>query len=144
MPDTTLQVEGWYNEHGPNNDDSMDDFRLRRFDIRRVNSATMLFDLDRRSFLFPDDATVTVKYSLQLDFEELPSAQQFRIADLAATEYEAIVQGDPQMGQYLRSEGLQSRAKGRASDMRSHGYNVYKTGENHAARRMNRVPRDWR
>lgn len=144
LPDTTLNIiGGWWSEGRM--DISGEDFpdnRNRKFVMRGFNPQE-LFDLDRNSFLFPDDSSVTIKYTLLMDFEELPTAQQFRIVDHASRLFQASVQGDANMDQILSGEAQLSRAIGRAADMRSKRPDMYRTGQNMLARRMNRVPRDW-
>lgn len=143
LPDTTLNViGGWWNEGVMDTDEDWPDNRDRRFVMRGFNPQE-LFDLDRNSFLFPDDDSVTIKYTLLMDFEELPTAQQFRIVDHASRLFQAAVQGDPNIDQILAGEQQISRAMGRAADMRSKRPNAYWTGQNMLARRMGRVRRDW-
>lgn len=143
LPDTTLNViGGWYNEGRMDTGEDFPDNRDRNFVMRGFNPQR-LYDLDRLSFAFPDDDSVTIKYTLLIDFEELPVAQQFRITDHASRLYQMTVQGDPNMDAILGGEAQLSRAMGRAADMRSKRPNVYTTGENSLAWQMNRVRRDW-
>ena len=142
LPDTTLNViGGWWGE-GVMEGADFPDNRDRRFVMRGFNPQE-LFDLDRNSFLFPDDDNVTIKYTLLMDFEELPTAQQFRIMDHASRLFQMSIQGDPNVDNILGGEAQISRAMGRAADMRSKRNNIYTTGQNMLARRMNRVRRDW-
>ena len=142
LPDTTLNVKGWWDENRMDTGDDFPDNRDRNFVVRGYNPQE-LFDLDRNSFLFPDDDNVTVQYTLLMDFEELPTAHQFRITDHAARLFQASVQGDPTMDALLGAESQISRALSRAADMRSKRPNVYTTGQNTLARQMNRVRRNW-
>ena len=143
LPDTTLNVlGGWYSEGRMDTGEDFPDNRNRIFVMRGFNPQE-LFDLDRNSFLFPDDASVTIKYTLLMDFEELPVAQQYRIVDHASRLFQASVQGDANIDALLAQEAQISRAIARAADMRSKRPDAYRTGQNMVARRMNRVPRDW-
>ena len=142
LPDTTLDVLAWWDEGRNESGDDLPDNRDRIF-VARGHDPVRLFDKDRNDFTFPDDTSVTLKITLLMDFEELPTAQQFRITDHAARLYEASAQGDPAIGQLLAAEAGLSRALARAADMRSRRANAYTTGMNTLARRMNRVRRDW-
>lgn len=141
LPDTLLSVLPWWDEAGKfESGDDMPDSRDRDL-VQRGFNPIRLFDRDRNSFEFDD--SVTVKYTLLMDFEELPAAQQFRVADRAARIYEAMVQNDPNISNMLAAEASLSRAMGRAEDMRARRQNAFTTAQNTLARRMNRVRRDW-
>ncbi len=144
LPDTTLNViGGWWGEGRMSiGDENFPDNRDRNFVMRGFNPQ-QLFDLDRNSFLFPDDDDVTIMYTLLIEYDELPTSQQFRIVDQASRLYQMSVQGDPNMDQLLNQEAQISRAMARAADMRSKRPNIHSTGQNTLARRMGQVPRDW-
>ena len=143
LPDTTLNViGGWWGEGRMDTGEDFPDNRDRNFVMRGFNPQ-QLFDLDRNSFLFPDDDNVTIMYSLLIEYVDLPTAQQFRVVDHASRLYQMSVQGDPNMDQLLSQEAQISRAMARAADMRSKRPSIYTTGMNTLARRMNQVHRDW-
>jgi len=139
LPDTTLAATSWYDD---GRGEDVRDSRALRIEIRSVGGANQVFDLNTRSFVHDDP--ITIKYSLLLPFEEIPTAQQFRVMDIAARMYEMVVQGDPNMQQFLALEANHSRALGRAADWRSRRFDAFRTGQNTIPRRANRVPRDWR
>lgn len=141
LPDSTLQVMAWWDENRGN---GFLDSRDMEIVQRRVGGVTKLYDTKKNTFAFDDVESVTLKIVLLMDFEELPAAIQFMIADHAARVYEALTQGDSNVAAVLAANAGFSRALGNAHDWRTKQFNAYSTGQSSGPRRMNRVPRDWR
>ena len=133
LPDTTLQVYAWYL---PDGGKSSLEYRLST----QGDNPTYLFDVENNTIEF--DESIVVKYTQLVDFDDLPTAQQFRITDMAAQVYQMAVQGDRMTNDMLQSIALHSRAVGRAADMREYRANAFLTGRS-GPKQIRRVPRNW-
>lgn len=134
LPDTVLQVYSWYLPDGGKS--SLD----KNFATRGHNP-TLLFDVKENTDQF--DESQVVRYTLLLDFEDLPTAEQFRITDIAAQVYQMAVQGDNAVNQMLTQIALHSRALGRAHDIRTYRANSFLTGRSPGPKQIRLTPRRW-
>lgn len=91
--------------------------------IQRGNTPTKLYNVTDQTFVFTD--TVTARCVIGIDFNDLPFAIQMAITDETARRYQMQNVGDGQMDQMLREIWIQSRARGRAADIRSRQLNLF-------------------
>jgi hypothetical protein len=91
--------------------------------IPRGNSPTRLYNVTQQTFVFTGALTARVVYGL--DFEDLPYGFQMYITDETARRYQMVTVGDGAMDAILREVWLQSRARGRAADIRSRQLNLF-------------------
>lgn len=93
--------------------------------VQRGKSPTRLYNATKNSYDFSDFTTLVCRIVSGLPFDELPTATQLHVADLAARRYQAVAQGDPSADNLLREVYVESRAKARAQDMRSRDANIF-------------------
>lgn len=87
--------------------------------VQRGRTPTYLFDVDNNTDVFEIGVEIRVKITLSLDFEDLPTAEQFEITDQAARMYQMATVGELSQDKLLQEIAFMSRAKGRAQNMRS-------------------------
>lgn len=137
LPSNTLAVQGW-NQHVQ-----------RNYFHKEVDGQVLLFDGDETpatsdfSSAGADTATVYVRITQGMAFEDMPSTHQFSIVDQAAVEYQESVLGDTALGQRLEARAGRSRAISRAFDMRMRRHNQFKSGREQAPRMGRGTPRSW-
>lgn len=122
LPTNTVKVEG-------SNQDA-----CRNFFHKQVAGDLLLFDADE----FPatsdfgssgaNTATVYVKITQALEFDELPPQHQFSIVDQAAVEYQEATLGDKTLGDKLEGRAGRSRAEARSYDIHSRPHNQLTDG----------------
>ena len=95
------------------------DIDMGRNLVQRGRNPTYLYDVDKDTDLFTIGATIKVRIVYNLEFEELPTAEQFMIVDSAARAYQMATVGDTNQDRILQEMAIMSRAMGRAADMRS-------------------------
>lgn len=135
LPNEVLTVMAWFMPEGGKNS-------LGTNVVQRGTTPVLLFDVENDTDEW--DESVVVKYSVLLDFDDLPTAIQFMIADEAAMLYQSYTQGDSTMTALLTQIALQSRALGRAADIRSSPHNAFENGRDPGPRMLNWIPRSWR
>lgn len=91
--------------------------------VQRGHSPTRLYNLTDNTYTF--EAEVTVKIVTGLGFVDLPFPVQLAITDEAARRYQMMMVGDTNKDALLREIWIQSRAKGRAADIRSRALNLF-------------------
>lgn len=111
LPDNILHIEVL---------DSEDNTKMY---VQRGTSPILLYNVTDQSYTFTEN--VTARLVLGIPFEELPFATQMYIADETAQRYQMITVGDGAMDQMLRAIFIQSRARGRAQDIRSRQLNLF-------------------
>lgn len=93
--------------------------------VQRGRTPTYLFDVDNNTDVFEIGKEVYVKISVALEFEDLPTAEQFEITDTAARMYQMATVGEPQQDKLLQEMAFMSRLKSRAADMRSRDISAF-------------------
>lgn len=87
--------------------------------VSRGRNPTYLFDVDNNTDEFEIGKSIRVRVVYNLKFEDLPTAEQFMVTDLAARMYQMASVGDVNQDRILQEMAIVSRAVGRAADMRS-------------------------
>lgn len=90
---------------------------LNRNVVQRGRSPTYLFDLDNNTDIFED--TLKIRIAVKIDFQDMPTADQFSVTDTAARLYQMTVVGDATQDALIAETAFMSRAMARASDIRS-------------------------
>lgn len=106
IPDTTLHVD----TVGTDEDRNV---------VQRGRNPTYLFDVDNNTDVFEIGVELNIRIVAALPFEELPTAEQFEVADQAARMYQMATVGELAQDKILQEIAFMSRAKGRAQNMRS-------------------------
>lgn len=91
--------------------------------IMRGRTPQYLYNSSQNTDEFEDNIRARITYGLE--FEELPFPIQLWITDEAARRYQHVAVGDAQSDQLLREVWMQSRARGRASDIRSRAASIF-------------------
>lgn len=104
IPDNTL----WVDTNGTDLDKNI---------VQRGRNPTYLFDIDNNTDVFT--VSLKIKIAVKLEFEEIPTADQFAVTDNAARIYQMTVVGDVNQDSVINEIGMLSRVQARAADMRS-------------------------
>ncbi len=106
IPDTTLLVDSTGTDYNRNL-------------VQRGRGPTLLFDVDNNTDVFAANTAVHLKIVSLLEFDSLPTAEQFEITDQAARMYQMATVGEASQDKLLSEISFMSRLKGRAANMRS-------------------------
>lgn len=137
LPDNTLQVFGAYVNAN------------RALMHKTISGEVRLIDTERSDSgiepdQFPNDTSIWLRITTEVDFADLPIQHQFSIADQAAQEYQMAVLGSNSIDQSLTGRAMRSRAISRAYDMRTRPANQFMHGRSSGPARGTRyVPRGW-
>ena len=93
--------------------------------VQRGRTPTYLFDVDNNTNVFEIGVAVHVRITTSLEFEELPTPEQFEITDQAARMYQMATVGEMSQDKLLQEIAMMSRAKSRAADMRSRDVSAF-------------------
>lgn len=104
IPDNTL----WVDTNGSD---------LEKNIVQRGRNPTYLFDIDNNTDVFTD--SLKIKIAIKLEFEDIPTADQFAVTDNAARIYQMTVVGDVNQDAVINEIGMMSRIQARSADMRS-------------------------
>lgn len=104
IPDNTL----WVDTNGSD---------LEKNIVQRGRNPTYLFDIDNNTDVFTD--SLKIKIAIKLEFEDIPTADQFAVTDNAARIYQMTVVGDVNQDSVINEIGMMSRIQARSADMRS-------------------------
>lgn len=104
-----------------NNTISIDtrDVDMGRNVVQRGRNPTYLFDVDNDTDQFEIGTSIKVRIVKNLAFEDLPTADQFMVVDVASRSYQMATVGDVNQDRILQEMSIMSRALGRAANMRS-------------------------
>ncbi len=132
LPPNTMVVVSWGQ-----------DLRLL-VDAQEDSGSLKLFDLEKETFDFSDFACVTLRLTLQLDFDDLSVLQQRSITDQAAHEYQMAVIGSREMNAMLSARASRSRAEARAENVRKMRPNLFSNSRSNIGRASARsLVRPW-
>lgn len=85
---------------------------------------TYLIDLDNEGTdVFETGVTLYIKTVVQIDFEDLETADQFFACDHAARRYQILTVGDKQSDAVLNEQAMLSRINARSKDVRARDAN---------------------
>ena len=112
IPDNTLAVDTVGTDFGRNL-------------VQRGRTPTYLFDVDNNTDIFTVGTPINVRITTALEFESLPTAEQFEITDQAARMYQMATVGEAAQDTLLQEIAFMSRAKSRAADMRSRDISAF-------------------
>lgn len=112
IPDNTLAVDTIGTDYGRNL-------------VQRGRSPTYLFDVDNNTDVFTIGTPVHVKITTSLEFESLPTAEQFEVVDMAARMYQMATVGETSQDKLLQEIAFMSRARSRAADIRSRDVSAF-------------------
>lgn len=112
IPDTTLAIDTIGTDYGRNV-------------VQRGRAPTYLFDVDNNTDVFTIGTPLYVRVTIALDFEALPTAEQFEITDLAARMYQMATVGEASQDKLLQEIAFMSRIKSRAADIRSRDISAF-------------------
>lgn len=112
IPDDTLAVDTIGNDYGRNL-------------VQRGRTPTYLFDVDNNTDVFTIGTPVHVKITTSLEFESLPTAEQFEVVDMAARMYQMATVGETSQDKLLQEIAFMSRARSRAADIRSRDVSAF-------------------
>lgn len=98
---------------------------LGRNVVQRGRAPTYLFDVDNNTDIFTVGTPLNVRMTISLDFEALPTAEQFEVTDFAARMYQMATVGEMAQDKLLQEIAFMSRARSRAADMRSRDVNAF-------------------
>jgi hypothetical protein len=87
--------------------------------VQRGRTPTYLFDVDNNTDVFEIGTALNIKIVSSIDFEDLPTSEQFEITDAAARMYQMATVGEIAQDKLLAEIAFMSRYKGRAANMRS-------------------------
>lgn len=93
--------------------------------VQRGRNPTYLFDVDNNTEVFTVGTAINVRITTSLEFESLPTAEQFEIVDQAARMYQMATVGEAAQDKLLQEIAFMSRAKSRAADMRSRDVSAF-------------------
>jgi len=112
IPDNTLSVDTIGTDYSRNL-------------VQRGRNPTYLFDVDNNTEVFTVGTAINVRITTSLEFESLPTAEQFEIVDQAARMYQMATVGEAAQDKLLQEIAFMSRAKSRAADMRSRDVSAF-------------------
>jgi len=112
IPDNTLSVDTIGTDYSRNL-------------VQRRRNPTYLFDVDNDTEVFTVGTAINVRITTSLEFESLPTAEQFEIVDQAARMYQMATVGEAAQDKLLQEIAFMSRAKSRAADMRSRDVSAF-------------------
>lgn len=112
IPDDTLAIDTVGTDYGRNI-------------VQRGRTPTYLFDVDNNTDVFTIGTPVHVRITTSLEFESLPTAEQFEVVDMAARMYQMATVGEASQDKLLQEIAFMSRARSRAADIRSRDVSAF-------------------
>ena len=111
VPDNVIEIETWDDDYGI-------------IVATRGTNPTYLYDVAHNTTYFKDEAQnplgkLSVKQILRLQFEELPTAMQFKVADHSARTYQMQTVGDVNQDAALAQQAMLSEARSKQANVRS-------------------------
>jgi hypothetical protein len=108
--------------------------------LRQYGRPKNTFDFSELSL----SSGLLVRMVLKVEFEDMPTTQQFAVVDEASRRYQMITMADTTTDGMLRQRAAQSRAIARASDIRQRDASIFNFQSGLSAHIAKSIKRGWR